>query len=198
MQSGKVREVDRGDRCPSCPIAEIPRMLREVGGFERHVFAHDHSHDFLAHAFDLGRCAFEHVSAFGIDGDRQVMISESNPPRLLFIGGNGELVAQRDGGIIGGVHLANDALDAFRHDIGRDWGERIGQHDVEWQVEPVEQGDIRKSRIGLDAEERAVAGGAGCGADNPYRVALKGGADVPQLMRQGQGALTKRDGREGA
>ena len=72
-----------------------------------------------------------------------------------------------------------------------------------WQVrknlgDTVEQGDIGQRRVGLDAEKRAVAAGTGCRAVDPYRVALKGGADIAQVMRQGQGALTKSDGREGA
>ena len=136
-------------------VAEIAGGLREVSGFQRHVFAHDHRHDFLAHALDLGGGAFERVAVWRIDRDGEVMVPKSDASCLLVVGGLAQLLAQGDGGIVGSLHLADDPLYPLGHDVVRDRAERVRQHDVERQVERVEQRDIGQRRIGLHRKERA-------------------------------------------
>ncbi len=108
------------------------------------------------------------------------MVAKGDAACFLVIGGLTQLFAQGDGGIVGGMHLADDALDAFGHDVVRDRAEGVRQYDVEGQVERIEQRDVGQCRIGLHREERAVFDLTGHGVGQGDHVAIEGRAAIAQ------------------
>ncbi len=91
------------------------------------------------------------------------------------------------------MHLSDDALDALGHDVVRDRAERIGQHDIERQVQRIEQGHVGQRGIGLYAEEGPIFDRTRCRTGNRYDIAIKRRAAITDGMGKGQGALTKCD-----
>lgn len=165
----------------------------KIGGLQRHLLAHNHRHDVLTDTFDPGGCVLKGLAIRGIDCNGQVVITKGDAPGFLIVSGKAQFFAQRNGGIIGGVHLPDDALNAFCHDVGRDRAEGIGQNDVQWQVERVQQGDIGEGRIGFDAEEGTIPGVSGCCTGDANQIIVKGGPTIRKPVGEGQGALTKTD-----
>ena len=92
------------------------------------------------------------------------------------------------------MHLADDPLDAFGHDVVRDRAEGVRQHDVERQVERVEQRDVRERRIGLHREERAVFDLTGHGVGQGDDVAVEGRAAIAQVCERGRALCPKAMG----
>ena len=187
MKRREVREIRGGDGRFSSAVSEVSGRLCKVGRLERHVLPHDHGHDFLAQAFDLRGGLFERLFVRCVDGDGQVVVAEGDPPGFLVVSCLHQLIAQGHGGIIGGTHLPDNSLDPFRHDVGGDRRERVGQNDIEGQVEAVKQRNIGEGRVALDAEDRAKACGIRCRAGNGRRVAIECRAAGAERIGERQG-----------
>ena len=157
MKRREVGEITVGDRTGTHAFRLVAGMLTEVVGFGRDPLA-DHLHAFGGSGVDdLGAERLQLVQRIAEDRHHHVVLAEALAFGLQIIGGDVERFHQRQGRVLGGLHLALLPLDAACHEVRIDRREGMGDDHVDRQVQHVENGAGGAFRVFPDGETLAVA-----------------------------------------
>ena len=183
VTAGEAGEIGGRDQRLAGDVLEVTRELGPEGGLQIDVLAHGDGAHLGEGRHHLGGRAVEAFQALAPDQHGQVMLAERGAARDDVVLGAGQVGAQGDAVVIGGLHPAQGQVHPLQGRLAVDEAEALGDDHLARQAQQVVQHPRRGlGGVVLDRDHGPEAARQGAGAGQFQRLQAKAGAAVRQVL----------------